>query len=493
MRISLIGPKWNEMVNSYPSLGLGYLAAVAEQEGHECRIHDFGLRPARPLEEEVQDVVDFRPDLVAFTSMTTSYHSVEQAAAMLKEALGVPIVIGGPHATTLPELTLQDENFDYLVFGEGEYTWRDLLQALAAGDISSGSLSKIKGLWFRHEDGTIHQGEERPLIPDLDALPFPARHLFEVDQYPLYAPNGEPMITVLSSRGCPYNCSFCFKGIVGRTYRQRSPENIVAELRQLIDTYHVRNFYFIDDLFTIDVRRLNALLDYFLAQKLDIRWQCLARVDRVTLPLLQKMYQAGCREIHYGIESGNPEILKATAKHINLDQVRQAVEWTDEVGIASKGYFILGLPSDTEETVNETIEFAASLPLTEAMFSIATPFPGTRLWDELVRKHPGTVYNADFTRSYYYNSYLSEIAPFMNISEVSDERLSVLAIEARRRFEEARRHRMYKKSFGNRLGEIIWNVSSITPVRKLGNLLIEMGFFDNFRRMRELSGATSWS
>ncbi|MCS7040827.1 MAG: cobalamin-dependent protein, partial [Caldilineales bacterium] len=178
VKIAFIGPKWNEMVNAYPSLGLGYLAAVAEQDGHECRIFDFGLRPKRPLAEEVQDVVDFKPDLVAFTSMTTSYASVEEAAAMLKEALGVTIVIGGPHATTLPDLTLENPNIDFLVYGEGEEVFRDFLRALEAGDTNWG---KIKGLWYK-EDGHIVSGGERPLIKDLDALPYPARHLFELDK-----------------------------------------------------------------------------------------------------------------------------------------------------------------------------------------------------------------------------------------------------------------------------------------------------------------------
>ena len=206
------------MVNSYPPLGLAYLAAVAEQGGHEVRVHDFGLRPEIPLEAQIAEVLDFRPDLVAFTSMTTSQHSLEQMAGPLKSELGVPLVIGGPHATVLPERTLSDPNFDFLVYGEGEETWRELLAALSAGDERYG---RIAGLWWK-QNGRTMSNEERPLIPDLDVLPFPARHQLELDDYPLYAPTGERMLTVLSSRGCPYNCSFCFKGIVGRTYRQRS-------------------------------------------------------------------------------------------------------------------------------------------------------------------------------------------------------------------------------------------------------------------------------
>ncbi|MCS6844676.1 MAG: B12-binding domain-containing radical SAM protein [Caldilineales bacterium] len=489
MRISLIGPKWNEMINSYPPLGLGYLAAIAEQDGHEVRIHDFGLYPSTTVDQDAQEVIDFKPHLIGFTSMTTSYHYVEQLVARLKDALGVPVIIGGPHATTLPDGTLANPHIDYLIYGEGEYIWRDFLRAFTSGDTRWGS---IPGLWYK-EDGRIVPGGSRKPIEDLDALPFPARHLYELKKYPLYAPNGEPMLTVLSSRGCPYACSFCFKGIVGRSYHQRSPENIVEELKLVNRTYGVRNFYFIDDLFTIDVRRLERILDYFIEQKLDFRWRCLARVDRVTPPLLKKMYQAGCRQIHFGIESGNEEVLRRTAKHINLQQVRDAVRWTEEAGIRSKGYFILGLPGDTEETMQETIEFAASLDLTEAMFSIATPFPGTKLWDELVMKNPGLVYNADFTKSYYYNNYTAEIAPFMNVSEVGDEQLSGMALKARQRFQEAKEQRKFVKYFGPVWGKRVYRLSKVKPVHAAAKLVLDAGLFPRFRQLQPREGASSWA
>jgi radical SAM superfamily enzyme YgiQ (UPF0313 family) len=499
MRIALIGPQWHAMVNSYPSLGLGYLAAIAEQEGHEAAIFDMGLRPNKPLADEVAEIVAWRPDVVAFTAMTTSYQSVEDAAALLKRELGVPIIIGGPHATTLPKLTLQNPHIDFLVYGEGEYIFRDWLRQIRPDDFRNRGFSrsisdwgKITGLWYKDEHGNVVNGGERELIPDLDVLPFPARHLFDLKAYPLYAPDGSQMLTVLTSRGCPYKCSFCFKGIVGRTYRQRSPENIVAELRHLIERYGVRNFYFMDDLFTINTRRLEAILDYFIAQNLDIRWRCLARVDRVNPDLLQKMYRAGCRQIHYGIESGNPEILARTAKHINLEQVRQAIEWTEDAGILSKGYFILGLPGDTEETMTQTIEFAAGLRLSEAMFSIATPFPGTELWEELVRKNPDTIYDADFTKSYYYNSYCSEIAPFMNVSEVSDEKLSKMAIYARRRFLEAKQQRKFVRYFSPTWGKRVWRAAQIRPVQAIARGVLNLGLFPRFRKLQPKEEVVEW-
>ncbi|HSN74892.1 MAG TPA: radical SAM protein [Anaerolineae bacterium] len=489
MRISLIGPKWNEMINSYPPLGLGYLAGIAEQDGHEVRIHDFGLYPSQPIEQDAQQVIDFKPDVIALTSMTTSYHYVEQLVARLKDALGAPVIIGGPHATSLPEATLANPHIDFLVYGEGEFIFQDFLRAWETGDHR---WDRIQGLWYK-EDGQIIPGGSRKPIEDLDALPYPSRHLFDLGKYPLYAPNGEPMLTILSSRGCPYNCSFCFKGIVGRSYHQRSPENIVAELRHVAETYKIRNFYFIDDLFTIDLKRLEKILDYFIDQKLDFRWRCLARVDRVSEDLLKKMYRAGCRQIHYGIESGNQDVLKRTAKHIDLQQVRDAVRWTEEAGIRSKGYFILGLPGDDEATMEETIEFAASLELTEAMFSIATPFPGTALWNELVLRNPGMAYNADFTKTYYYNNYTAEIAPFMNVSEVGDEQLSGMALQARERFQDAKEQRKFVKYFGPQWGRRVYQVAKIKPVNAAAKAALDAGLFPKFRQVQPREGASSWA
>jgi radical SAM superfamily enzyme YgiQ (UPF0313 family) len=247
-----------------------------------------------------------------------------------------------------------------------------------------------------------------------------------------------------------------------------------------------------DDLFTINVKRLETILDYFIAQDLGVRWRCLARVDRVTPDLLRKMYRAGCRQIHFGIESGNEEILKKTAKHINLDQVRQAIEWTEDAGIMSKGYFILGLPGDNERTMNETIEFAASLRLSEAMFSIATPMPGTELWEELIHKNPDTVYNTDFTKSYYYNSYTSEIAPFMNVSDVDDEALSKMAIHARRRFLESKAKRKYVRYFGPKLGDQLYRVAQVPPIRNAGRAVLNTGLFPRFRQLQPKREVQAW-
>jgi len=494
MRISLISPKWNKMVNSYPPLGLAYIAAVLEREGHRVRVHDFGLNPKAPLEEEIAAVQRFAPDLVGITAMTNTYHSAWETARLIKERIGCSIVIGGPHATVFPDRVVREPCFDYLVYGEGEETMLELVRLLNSEGMRppSEALTRIKGLCFTH-NGHAVCNPARPLIPDLDALPFPARHLFDLERYPLYASNGERMITILSSRGCPFNCSYCFKGIVGRTYRQRSPENIVRELREIIDRYGVRNFYFIDDLFTLNMRRLEALLGRVLEEGLDIRWQCLARVDRVTPEMLRLMHRAGCRQIHYGIESGNEEILRAIGKRITKEQVRRAVKWTMEAGIRAKGYFMLGLPGDTVRTMQQTIDFAVELDLDDAMFSLTTPFPGTRLWDELVSKYPGTEFDHDFSRAYYYTSYTEEVKPFLNVAEVSDETLSRMVLKARRAFAEGKRRRKYVRAFGPTLGKILWHLSRLRPVRILGRAILNSGIMGDLGKFREEENLRQWA
>nr|MBC7244091.1 radical SAM protein [Chloroflexota bacterium] len=488
MRIALISPKWNKKANDYPPLGLAYLAAVLERDGHQVRIFDFALDPYTALEDDVRPVCAFDPHLIGITAMTSVYHSALEIATLLKAYLGRPIVIGGPHATVYPERILAESPvIDYVVRGEGEETIRELVHVL----YDSGDLSTIKGLTYRLR-GEILSNPDRPLITDLDNLPFPARHLFDLKRYGLCTPDGQPMLSILSSRGCPYNCSYCFKGIVGRTYRQRSPENIIAELKQVIDQYGIRNFYFIDDLFTIDQRRLEAITEQLINEKLDIRWQCLGRVDRVNVEILRKMYAAGCRRIHFGIESGNEEVLQRIGKGIKLEQVRQAVRWAQEAGIQVKGYFMLGLPGDTEETMQQTVDLAVALNLDEAMFSLTTPFPGTRLWDELVKKKPETEYNQDFTRAYYYTDPDEELVPFLNVSEVSDTVLSQWMRKAQRALAESKSKYLYKQAFGPRLGSILWRISRFEPLRVLARYLLRLGAFKRFASLR-IRRVKTWS
>jgi anaerobic magnesium-protoporphyrin IX monomethyl ester cyclase len=481
MRVALIAPKWNRKASDYPPLGLAYLAAVLERDGHQVSVFDLGLDPSIPLEDGVAHVAAFGPHLIGISAMTSVYQSALETAILLKASLGRPVVLGGPHATVYPERVLTESPvIDYVIRGEGEETLLALVRALDAG---SRDLSSIQGLTYRHR-GEIVSSPDRPLVADLDGLPLPARHLLDLKRYGLRTPEGQPMVTILSSRGCPYNCSYCFKGIVGRTYRQRSPDNIVSEIRAVIEQYGISNFYFIDDLFTVDLRRLQAISDQIIVENLDIRWQCLGRVDRVNAEILHKMYAAGCRRIHFGIESGNEQVLQRIAKGINLGQVRQAVRWAKDAGLQVKGYFMLGLPGDTEVTMQQTVDLAVELDLDEAMFSLTTPFPGTRLWDELVKKRPDTQFNQDFARAFYYGNPDEELVPFLNVSEVPDRILGQWLDRSRHALAQGRARSVYLRAFGPWLGPTLWRLSCLGPVRAMARHLLGLGFFRRFASLR---------
>ncbi|MDP2727413.1 MAG: radical SAM protein, partial [Dehalococcoidia bacterium] len=383
MRICLVAPAWQQLVNSYPPLGLAYVAARVEAAGHQVCIEDFNLAPHRSHEEQLERIAESRPDLVGITCMSHVYHGARLLAQGIKSRLGCAVVVGGPHPSIFKETLLEEQSIDFVVYGEGEETLLELSKCLEGGRTPE----DVAGLCWRRE-GEAVRNPPRVALKELDALPFPARHLLRLQDYPLRAPDGTPMATLITSRGCPYDCSFCFKGLFGRTYRQRSVANVIHEIAELTRAYQIRNFYFVDDLFTLNQEWLHDFSQAIVGADLNIRWKCLARVDRVNPHILQQMWQAGCREVHYGIESGNDTILRSITKNVSLSQVREAVSWTRQAGMLVKGYFMLGLPGDTEETILSTVDFASSLELDEAMFSLTTPFPGTRLWQDLVRERP---------------------------------------------------------------------------------------------------------
>jgi radical SAM superfamily enzyme YgiQ (UPF0313 family) len=452
MKIALVSPFWGKMVNAYPPLGIAYIAAILEKNGHDVKLFDFSLHPDISIEEKIFNLLNFCPDLIGITSLTNTYYNSLEISKMIKSKSEIPIVMGGPHPTIFPTETLKNPYVDFVVSGEGENTIVELVNALE----SDKSLKDIKGLYYKI-DGKIVANPPRPYIENLDELPFPARHLLELREYPLRFERGEMMTTLITSRGCPYECIYCFKELFGRRYRRRSAENIVDELKHIFSTYKIKVFYFVDDLFTFDRERVLRLCKLIIEEGLDIKWQCLARVDTVTPQLLNEMARAGCKKIHFGIESGNKQILESVNKKITLEQVRKAVEWCKAAGIKSKGYFMLGLPGDTLETMDQTIDFSLDLGLDEAMYSLTTPFPGTQLWKLLLDKEIDINFNEAFSKAYYFTDDPDRVEVFFNLSKVSDEDLKRYLGKAEKSFNEYKRKRILERKFGKMLGNIVWN------------------------------------
>jgi radical SAM superfamily enzyme YgiQ (UPF0313 family) len=370
MKILLIQPPYPFAEFPKPSLALMSLGAVLRQEGVEVQVLDL-LSTHYSLKKIEERMGCFQPDIVGITCVTMNFPVAAKTLQHCKHiAPGITAIIGGPHVTFTVEETLGSlPEVDVIVRGEGEETLKELALALDEG----GNLGKVRGLAFR-DNRTIVQTEDRPLIQDLDRLPLPARTLFPLSRYlAMRTP-----ASVLSSRGCPTGCSFCLGyRMVGRQGRFRNPLRVVDEIES---THHLGfdEFCIDDDLFTRNRRHVLAICDEIIRRGLAIKLYIFARVDTVDETLLRKMKDAGCAMICYGLESGNQKILDRANKRATLEKARRAVQITKDAGIAVLGSFILGLPGETRETMEETIRFAQSLGVPHG-FHLLSPFPGTRI------------------------------------------------------------------------------------------------------------------
>jgi len=389
MNIVLLNPRlrtWSP--NVWVPLGLAYIAAVLEREGYSVEILD--LNGERINDAQLQRKVE-NTDIVGITGMITEYAEVLSLVNIVKKANAeARVVLGGPLATTLPQELLQVSQADFVVVGEGETTIVNLVSAIKHGD----SFSDIKGIAYRDSNQVVVTEPVEP-IADLDTIPFPARHLLDMNRYlqnhfesfgfKIREFGKIKSTNLITSRGCPYGCTFCFKGMWGQEWRGRSAENIVDEMELLYKKYSVNGFFFNDDTFVLDRKRIFKLCDLLKQRRLDVAWYCNGRVNLMTRQLLEAMYNAGCRGIAYGIESGNQQVLDSMKKNITLDQVREVVRWTKEAGINTCGYFMIGMLGETKATIGETIDFARELKLDFYGFSLATPFLGTELHDSALK------------------------------------------------------------------------------------------------------------
>lgn len=374
----------------YP-LGLCYIASALERRGHEVNIIDGTL--------ETSNGKDLLPhlldnDIVGISSTTFQFHRAIDIAKRIKGLNSKKLImLGGTHVSALPGETLSTRLFDFGIIGEGEITVPELLETIERGS----NLAEVNGIAYL-ENNTVKITRPRGYIKELDTIPLPAWHL--LPDLHLYHPNIQnykrlPCATIITSRGCPYNCSFCDCSVFGKTIRLRSAANVVEEIKTLVKKYGIKELWVVDDTFGISENHATEFCKRILEEGLDVTWSCLCRVDRVSRPLLEIMKKAGCWLIGYGIESGNQKILDLVQKRISLEQIITAVNLTKEVGLKAKGFFMLGHPMETLETIEDTISFAVSLPLDYAMFTLTTPFPNTKLYE--MAKEYGTLTEADWS------------------------------------------------------------------------------------------------
>jgi len=346
------------------------MGAVLKEQGMDVEVLD--LLSTRYSQKKIEArLTRYQPDLIGITSVTMNFPAavriLQTCKTLMPEATAV---IGGPHATFMAEETLRSyPEVDIVVRGEGEETIREVARALDRRE----GLEEVMGLTFRC-NGTVVRTEDRPFIEDIDRLPLPDRTLFPISRYlAMRVP-----ASVLTSRGCPTGCSFCVGyRMTGRKGRFRNPLRVVDEI-EAARCLGFEEVCIDDDLFTRNRRHVTAICDEILNRGLKVKLYIFARVDTVDEPLLRKLKEAGCAMICFGLESGNQKILDLANKHATVERARRAVELSKAAGIAPFGSFILGLPGETRETMEETVSFAQSLGIPHG-FHLLSPFPGTRV------------------------------------------------------------------------------------------------------------------
>lgn len=413
-----------------PPIGLAYIAAYLRENGIDTEIIDAGSL-GLSVEEVALAVEEERPAFVGITVLTPQLKSALSLAERIKQACpAVKVILGGPHIYFEHRDVIKKDYVDYCVRGEGEITALELLRVLSDG----GDLRKVKGITFKRGD-EVYVTPDRTVISDLDSLPFPARDLLPNHLYRVGgALSGrEKLTTMLATRGCPFGCNFCAaaRGAMwgGRAQRRRSVKNVIAELEHVYRDYEVRFVRFVDDLLVVNKRWTIELCRAMVERGLDsIKWVCDGRVGLMSEELLEELKRANCQVIFYGIEFGNQRILDFSGKGTTIPQIYETIEMTKKAGIASYGYFMIGYPTETVETIEETISLAKSVELDYAGFSIVTPFPGTQLYKYC--KNNDMLTTTDWEE---YNM-LQPGRGVIRLKEVTDEELMTLYRRAQSEF-----------------------------------------------------------
>ncbi|MFC2075953.1 B12-binding domain-containing radical SAM protein [candidate division KSB1 bacterium] len=411
-------------LNPFPPIGLAYLAATVRQEGFRVEILDC---PARNLSiADIERKIEAsRPDLIGVTTYTHTLAAVFQLGEICRRtAPDAVLVLGGPHMATYPEETLLKSRYRIGVIGEGETTFLELVQRLREG----GSLDDIDGTVVKKGAQVIRNKPCRR-IKDLDSIPFPARDLLpnHVYQTTLAA---KPFSYMITSRGCPYNCTFCDKGLWGRLHTRRSPESTVTEMAECRDRYKIKCLYVYDETFTLNRDWVFETCDLIRERCPGLRWVISTRVDLLNREILEQLKKAGCYQVRLGVESGDQEILRAMKKGITLEQVNYVFRTCRELGIETYAYFMLGYPGETPQTVEKTINYALELAPDWVNFNIVQIKPGTELFQ--IASESGYV-PVD-----YWHQFIDGIGdvkePYCTSDDISEEFLQKSIKSANRRF-----------------------------------------------------------
>jgi len=412
-----------------PPLGPMYLASVLREAGHQVRIYESGYQ-WRNLIRFRQALEDFRPDVLGISAITFEAKVMDAMADEAKDVFpDMPIIVGGPHPSAYPERCAQHPSIDFAVVGEGEVTCLELVNALTRGGQSP---ETVAGTVFVDGEGKVAYGPPRAAIEDLDAIPFPAWDLIDIEFYArskaMSTMGRRRYMGLFTSRGCPYRCIYCHE-VQGKRFRARSPQNVLAEMRALKQRHGIREFEVIDDIFNLDKARMKEVLGEIIASDFDPRlhFPNALRTDLLDEEQIRLLRQAGTHFLCVAVETVSHRLQRLIKKRLRVERVRENIDHAVREGMFVNGFFMLGFPTETYEEARETVEWALRTPLHQALFFIVTPFAGTGLYDMFQdvmqeRGVPDQLENLEYFKGSY------------NLSEMTDEQLFGLQREGYRRF-----------------------------------------------------------
>ena len=375
-----IGPKC-------PNIGIATIAAYLEQNDYKVQIVDaYALDLTH---EQIKDKISsIKPSVVLTGSSTATHLNAMKILENTKKIdKSIATVYGGPHVTNSPQTAITKDFVDFLVINEGEITALELLNYITGRD--NKKTDEIKGICYM-ENGSMKFTEKRPFIMNLDILPMPAYHLLPMDAYRAYGwlDVGRRFTTVVTSRGCPFKCSFCVSSKNNENFwRQRSAAKVFEEVKLLYEKYNIRHIYFQDDEFCVNHKRVIDLCNMIVDNNMDIFWECLTRVNHVDEELIKNMARAGCKSILYGVEVGYEDGFKQIQKPITLEMVERAVRMTQKYKIMVKATFIMGFPWESEKELKQTIKFAKKLDADLTFFNTLTPYAGADIYNDMKREN----------------------------------------------------------------------------------------------------------
>ena len=367
-----------------PSLGIGYMAAVLEEHGYDVDVLDASALELT-YDEIGDEILKRNPDIVSISALTPTIGVALDSADKIKQVKpDTVVVLGGYHPTFEYKSVLEEPSVDVVVRGEGEYTFLDLVQTIERG----GDLANVEGLAFHDEsDSSLIVTPDRPIIQDLDELPFPAFHLFPMEKYKILNITTN-VATIITTRGCPMKCSFCSSAALhGDHLRRRSYENVCDEIEVRLREQNIDTIAFMDDTFTLNKKFVRDFCAEIKRRNLKFWWGCTSRVDTLDEELLQTMKDAGCITIFIGVESADQQMLEKMNKNITISKTENAFRLARKVGIRTIASCVIGMPEDTRKSIANTIAFVKNLNPNYALYSLATPYPGTRFYNETFKKN----------------------------------------------------------------------------------------------------------